>query len=248
MTKKRNHTRKPSSRGVVVVAGVVAMAALAWLMFQPKLASVNTGGASSEQSQPRTDVSPQSQPAPVAASASTATAAFQLRPLAVARETATHQWTAEDARDTNVIRQLAHNDLEYQRMVEENTRIQRRQLVYRKDTAAAVLQRALLTGEPVGQLTLPGFDGQELQFTIDRSDLELSKQSGSFTGHLAGRPGSLVTLAFKFGREAFTILSSEDGVYLQAHPREPGELIITKFDPEAYQPMPGGEPIVTSQK
>lgn len=173
---------------------------------------------------------------------------FQLRPLAVANETAAHQWTAEDARDPNVIRQLAHNDAEYQRMVEENPRIHRRQLVYRNDTAAAVLQRARLSGEPVAQLTLPGFDGQELQVIIERADLEPSKQSGTFTGRLAHRPNSLVTLAFKFGREAFTVLSPDDGTYLQAHPREPGELILTSFDPDTYQPVPGGEPIRTSQQ
>jgi hypothetical protein len=173
---------------------------------------------------------------------------FQLRPFAVVKETARHQWTDENGRDTNIIRQLAHNELEYQRMVDENARIKRRQLVYRNDTAATVMQRARLSGGPVKQLTLPGFDGQELQFEIQRADLEPSKQSGTFTGQLAGKPGSMVTLAFKFGREAFTVLSPDDGTYLQAHPREPGELIITSFDPDTYQPVPGGEPIRTSER
>jgi hypothetical protein len=183
----------------------------------------------------------------IAASAWTAGSNFLVRPFAVAQESPMHQWTTEDGRDTNVIRQLAHNDVEYRRMVEENSRIQRRQLVYRKDTAAAMLQRARLSGEPIEQLTLPGFDGQELLVEIDRTDLESSWQSGTFAGRLEGRPNSMVTLAFKFGREAFTILSPDDGTYLQAHPREPGELIITSFDPDTYQPMPGGEPIRTSQ-
>lgn len=183
-----------------------------------------------------------------AAGVPTSSAIFKLRPFAVAKETATHQWTTEDARDTNVIRRLAHNDLEYQRMAEENARIQRRQLVYRKDTAAAVMQRARASGETVKQLTLPGFDGQELQFTIDRADLAPSWQSGTFTGRLAGKLNSMVTVAFKFGRESFTVLSPDDGIYLQAWPREPGELIITSFDPDTYQPLPGGEPIRTSQK
>src|SRR5258706_1267450 len=46
---------------------------------------------------------------------------LQTRPFAVARTAEYFQWTAEDGRDTNVIRRLAHNDLEYGRMVEENT-------------------------------------------------------------------------------------------------------------------------------
>jgi len=184
----------------------------------------------------------------VAASPITNRADFQLRPFPVANESTAHQWTSEDGKDTNVIQRLAHNDLEYQRMVEENTRIKRRQLVYRKDTAAALLQRSRLSGEHVTQLILPGFDGQEFQINIDRADLEASKQSGTFTGRLADKPNSLVTVAFKFGREAFTVMSPDDGTFLQGHPREPGEIIITSFDPDTYSPLPGGEPIRTSQK
>ncbi len=178
--------------------------------------------------------------------AAPATAGVQLRPLAVGKQSSHHEWTVEDGRDPNVIRQLAHNELEAQRMIEENARIKRRQLVYRKDTAAAVLQRARSSGEPVTQLALPGLDGEELQFTIDRSDLEPSQQAGSFSGHLAGRTNSLVTLAFQFGREAFTVMSPDDGLYLQGHPREPGEIIVTSFDPETYLTVPGGEPIRTT--
>jgi hypothetical protein len=171
---------------------------------------------------------------------------FRLRPFPVASESARTQWTSADGKDTNVIRQLAHNELEYRRMVEENPRIQRRQLVYSKDPTAALLQRSRLSGEPVKELTVPGFDGQELPFVINRADLEPSRQAGTFTGHLPDRPNSMVTLSFKFGREAFTVLSPDDGIYLQAWPRESGEIILTSFDPAAYQALPGGEPIRTT--
>jgi len=171
---------------------------------------------------------------------------LQSRRFAVATSTATHQWAVADARDTNVIRQIAHNELEYQRMVDENPRILRRQLVYRNETTAAVLERAKASGEAVKQLTLPGLDGQEIPFTISRADLEPSQQSGTFTGQLPDRPNSMVTLAFKFGREAFTVVSPDDGIFLQAWPREPGEIILTSFDPEKYLPLPGGEPIKTT--
>jgi hypothetical protein len=185
----------------------------------------------------------------VATTADTASTPRQTagRPLPVTRESAHFQWTSADAKDPNVIRQIAHNEREYERMVEENSRIQRRQLVYSKNPAAAILQRARLSGETVAQLALPGFDGQEMQFLIEHADLEPSRQVGTFTGQLAGRPGSLVTLAFKFGREAFTILSPEDGTYLQGHPRDSGEIILTSFDPDTYIPLPGGEPIRTSK-
>ena len=91
---------------------------------------------------------------------------FQERPFSVAYESPAVQWTLADGKDTNIIRQLAHNHLEYDRMVEENPRIFRRQLVYLKETPAAVFEQAKLTGLPVRQLTLPGVDGQELQFEI----------------------------------------------------------------------------------
>jgi len=43
------------------------------------------------------------------------------------------------------------------------------------------------------------------------------------------------------------VVSPEDGTFLQGHPREPGEIILTSFDPNTYQPLPGGEPIKTNQ-
>jgi hypothetical protein len=163
-----------------------------------------------------------------------AVAGFQVRPFAVSLERGDLQWTAEDGRDTNVIRRLAHNELEYQRMVEENARIKRRQLVYRKDTAAGMVQRARSVGETVHRLTLPALDGQEVQFEITKAELNPSGQQGTFSGRLAGRPDSMVTLAFKGGREAFTILSPTEGLFLQADPRESGEVIVKSIDPATY--------------
>ena len=179
--------------------------------------------------------------APVSASnsdASTSTVpggqAFQKRPFAVARSTEASEWTAEDGRSTNVIRRLAHNELEYRRMLDENSRVIRRQLVYRKQTVADLLQSPGASGKSVRQLVLPGLDGQELPFEIVRAELNPSGQQGALSGRLLGRPDSLVTMAFKQGREAFTVISPSDKIFLQADPREPGELIIKSIDPETY--------------
>ena len=157
-----------------------------------------------------------------------------LRPLPVSLASATHEWTDGDTSAPEVIERIAHNPDEAIRMIEENDRIHRRQLVYRKETAAAAVQQAMARGEQVARLTLPGLDGQELTFEIERADLAPSGQTGSFTGHLAGRPSSQVSLAFKFGREAFTVISPEDNLYLQADPREPGEIIVKSIDPATY--------------
>jgi hypothetical protein len=183
------------------------------------------------------------------ASSPTATAAGQekvaLRPLPVSRSSATHEWTGEDATSPVVIEKIAHNPDEFVRLVEENDRILRRQRVYRSEPAWELVERARASGEPVRRLTLPGFDGQEVQVEVTRVDVEPSGLSGSFGGHVADRPKSLVTLAFIRGREAFTVVSPDDGVFLQGHPREPGELLVTSFDPEKYLSVPGAESLKT---
>jgi hypothetical protein len=167
-------------------------------------------------------------------SAPTAPAEFRLRPFPVVSAKGPWQWTAEDGRELNVIRQLAHSDLEYQRMVEENARIQRRQLVYCTETTAARVERAKLSGETLQRLTLPALDGREVEVEITRTELNPSGLQGMVAGRVAGRADSLVTLAFKGGREAFTVVSPTDGVFLQAEPREPGEVIVKSIDPDVY--------------
>ena len=159
---------------------------------------------------------------------------FQKHPFTVIRESGAFGWTAEDGKNPGVLKQLAHNEMEFERLAEENARIFRRQLVYHKATADIQIERAKLTGEPIRQLTLPGLDGREIQFEITKRDLNSSGQQGTFSGYVAGRLDSMVTFAFKGGREAFTILSPSDGLYLVGEPREPGELIVKSINPATY--------------
>ena len=159
---------------------------------------------------------------------------FHPHPFPVAYETTNSQWTVVDGKDTNSIRRLAHNNLEYERMVDENSRIFRRQLVYLKQTVASVFEQAKLTGQPVQLLTLPGIDGQELQFQIVKSNSDGSSRQGQFYGHLAGDVNSLVTLAFQDGREAYTVLSPSENLYVVAEPRESGQVIVKAIDPNLY--------------
>ena len=165
-----------------------------------------------------------------------------IRPLPIASTSPAHEWTTEDATDLTVIEKIARNPEEAVKMIEENDRILRRQLVYRKQTVAKLLQDSRLSGEPVSHFTLPGLDGQELEVEVISSDLAPSGQTGTFHGRLAGSPQSLVTLAFEFGIEAYTILSPEDQIYLQADPRESGELIVRSFDPDKFMPFQCGNP------
>lgn len=157
-----------------------------------------------------------------------------LRPLPVSLATTSHEWTTGNASDPEVIQRIAHNPDEALRMIEENDRIHRRQLVYRNETADVVVQRARAAGEAVRQLTLPGLDGRELDFEIHHADLDPSGQSGSFAGRLSGQPDSMVVLSFRRGREAFSVSSPSENLHLQADPREPGELIVKSIDPATY--------------
>ena len=168
-----------------------------------------------------------------------------LRPLPVSRSSAAHEWTEGDATSPVVIEKIAHNPDEFVRLVEENDRIKRRQLVYRTQPAWELVEQSRATGEPVRTLTLPGLDGQEVKVEVTSTDLDPSGLSGTFSGHVAGQRKSLVTLAFIHGREAFTVVSPDDGVFLQGHPREPGEVLVASFDPDEYLNVAGAESLKT---
>jgi hypothetical protein len=161
-------------------------------------------------------------------------ASFQKRPFAVVRESDTYQWTAEDGRDTNVIRRLAHNDLESERMLKENQTIYRRQLVYHTEAFTLQAQQAAQAGQSIQQLLLPGLDGQVLPVKVTKTDFESGGDRGIFYGKLADRPDSMVTVAFINGREAFTVVSPQDQIYLHAESREPGEIVVKSVDPSTY--------------
>ncbi|GEM_PF-1942934 len=164
------------------------------------------------------------------------------RPLPVGLETEHFQWARGDAFDTNVLALIAHNELEYKRMVEENGRIFRRQLVYRKEPLVKVVYRHRQFGMPVQQLVVPGLDGREFTVEILETDLHPSGLEGTFAGRLLGQPDSMVTIAFAGGREAFTIINPAENIYLVGDPRENGEIIVKMINPEKYVPAVCGTP------
>ncbi len=163
---------------------------------------------------------------------------FQKRPFPVAIESPKDQWTSADGRDTNVIRQLAHNPLEYERMVGENDKIKRRQLVYLKDPITMVIDRARNAGESVHSFTLPGLDGQEYSVEVTQNTVERTRMAGSLSGHLKGQVNSLVSIGFAEGYESFNIFSPDDKIYIVADAREPGEVMVKEIDPAKYGVFP----------
>jgi hypothetical protein len=167
---------------------------------------------------------------------------FRAHPFPATASNRVYAWTAEDGKDTNVIRQLAHNEIEYQRMVKENDTIYRRQLVYHPEGFTLLAQQAMQSGQGIQQLMLPGLDGQELPVTVTKTDFESGGDRGLFYGKLPDRQDSIVTVAFIGGREAFTVVSPQDQIYLQGESREPGEIVVKKIDPKTYAAGECGNP------
>jgi hypothetical protein len=167
---------------------------------------------------------------------------FRAHPFAAAASNSVYAWTAEDGKDTNIIRQLAHNELEYQRMVKENDTIYRRQLVYHPEGFTLLAQQAVQSGQGIQELTLPGLDGQALPVTVTKTDFESGGDRGLFYGKLPGQTDSLVTVAFIGSREAFTVVSPQNQIYLQGESREPGEIVVKQIDPQKYAAGVCGNP------
>lgn len=231
---------------------LAAAALLAWLGVRSRDRGAPTSLAPASLPPTTSHMAVTSHPAPAApliaqTPPSASTPRVALRPLAVAKESAAHAWTAEDARSPEIIRKIAHNEWEERRLLEENPRITARRLVYRKEPVFIAVERARAAGENLRTFILPGFDGRELAVEVARADLDPSGLAGTLTGRLPGLGESLVTIAFKQGREAFTVISPEDGTFLQGHPREPGEIILSSFVPDDYLAVPGGEPIRTNE-
>ncbi|BCU77871.1 hypothetical protein llg_25860 [Luteolibacter sp. LG18] len=168
-----------------------------------------------------------------------------LRPLAVARSSRSHQWTAANAMDPEVIKDIAHNPDEFIRMIEENDRIKRRQLVYRNETVPMLLQRVGGDAASLRSLMLPALDGREVEIEVTGTQLLEGLRSGTVTGRVKGRFNSMATVGFYNGCESFNIISPDDGLYLIADAREPGEVFLKEIDPDRYAPLPCGSNAVT---
>lgn len=168
---------------------------------------------------------------------------FRARPFAVTKSSGADAWTAEDGRSPAVIRQLAHNELEVERLTKENPTIYRRQLVYRNEPIAAAVQQARATGQTVQSFSLPGLDGKEYAVEVTQNNVEPVVTAGSLAGHLVGRPSSTVCIGFKDGYESFNIISPEDSVYIVADAREPGQVMVKSIIPGKYgAAAPGNAP------
>lgn len=169
---------------------------------------------------------------------------FQARPFAVVKESAAHQWTAEDGRDPKIIAQLAHNPMEEERLLKESEAVIRCQLVYCKESLRELGKRVAMDGAPVKTLTLPGFDGEEFLMEVASTSFEQLGNEGSFGGHLRDDPDSFVNVAYVNDAECFNI-HRQGMPDVIGEPREPGQVVVKIRDLSLVkQPRkPEGQPI-----
>jgi|GEM_PF-4242182 hypothetical protein len=144
-----------------------------------------------------------------------------------------------DGKGTNVLRFWARNEPEFQRMLEENARIKRRQVVQWHATAISALERSRAAGESLRQIFLPGLDGRVITFEITQSEVEPSGTSGILSGRVAGFPDSMVRLRFSGDQEVFTVALPSKNLFLAAETRGDGDIILKSIDPEAYTAFHG---------
>ncbi len=140
-----------------------------------------------------------------------------------------------------MLERLAHNPEELARMIQENDRIKRRQLVYRKEPVALLLEKARAAGQALTHFTLPAMDGQEVE--VEVVETQIDGHRGAVMGRVVGRLDSVACIGFSGGCESFNILSPQDGLYIAADAREPGEVILKEIDPAVYSPMACGGPL-----
>lgn len=163
------------------------------------------------------------------------------RPLPVSISKDLHEWTSEDAKKPDVISRISHNPEETKRLTEENARIKRRQLVYRKETVPMLLQRA--GGRSLKEFTLPGLDGREIEVEVVEIRLN-GLHAGSVLGRVKGVVNSLVSVGFYNGCESFNVSLPDEKFFLTADSREAGEVLVKEIDPNTYAPPTKCEPIV----
>ena len=105
-----------------------------------------------------------------------------------------------------------------------------------------LLDQARNSGDPLRSFTLPGLDGMEVEVEVTGTQLNQAGNGGSVTGQVKGRFNSMVSVGFANGCESFNVLSPDDGLFLTADAREPGEVLVKEIDPDKYNPPAGTTP------
>lgn len=163
---------------------------------------------------------------------------FVLDPFKITQSTKYHSWTEVNISGPAEIDQIVHNDFERERVMEESSFMDARQLVYRKISFQDLIEKQLDGGEKVETVILPGLDGAEYEVVIDDWEAKpasADEREGGFSGHLKGDPDSTVRWSYYEGVETGAINSEAQNIDLAFDPREEGQLVVKAINREALE-------------
>jgi len=140
-------------------------------------------------------------------------------------------WTAVDGRKPEIIKHLGTTSEMRKRLYRQNRYVTRRQFVYIAPSFDKVIQQ-VHRGER-SQITLPGFDGEQLRVTLNQVEDEPHLNRSVWRGHLTGNPNAPVEASVN-GSDLRIGIQLSDDVLVRYEPRNPGEWIINEDDLKAF--------------
>ena len=160
----------------------------------------------------------------------------KLRPFEITQTKGDFSWTAEDGKSDEVMKRLANNEDMLDVLRQDNAHTKRRQLIYFDEESFHKKRDQILNGEGK-TLTLPGFDGQEIEVTIGGSQRltydNVEDPNGGFFGGQVTDDGDSHVMIGTAGDSYSIQIDSSQGSY-RYDMRENGELILSELDREVY--------------
>ncbi len=156
------------------------------------------------------------------------------KPFKVTHATENYQWTAEDGRSPEVMKQLANNSQMYDELERTNSFVTDRSLIYVADGFGERVE-GIFDGS-LEEIVLPGPDGKEFkvkitQFVGDETDAG-AQITGAFTGTIDGQPDSIIRGASQ--EDYWSIgITTQEGKNYEIINREHGEWILSAIDQDA---------------
>ena len=156
---------------------------------------------------------------------------LESRPFEVTQSTGNFEWTAADGKSPEVMRILATNPANLGQLTDQNEWTDKRQLVYLTENFKRQADK-VFQGK-AKSITIPGFDGEELEVSVNMLDFVENGEASSFEGTLKDYPDVYVDAARIDGIWAISYSNPGDKFLYDYISRQDGELIMNRLDADA---------------
>ncbi len=156
---------------------------------------------------------------------------LESRPFEVTQSTGNFEWTAADGKSPEVMRILATNPSNLGQLTDQNEWTDKRQLVYLTENFKRQADK-VFEGK-VKSIAIPGFDGEELEVSVNTVGSVESGETFFFEGTLKDNPNVYVDAARTDGIWAISYTKPGDKFLYDYISRQDGELIINRLDADA---------------